>query len=137
MGRSVSKVLETSAAMINAQAREMLATVAGQRGWSDTRESWLARAARRLGFGHRRTRAIFYGEARRITAEEWLRLTEEAEALKRSAAERQEALNDLDLLAGACASARREDARPMGVDCHATGKPRPGALGAAGKRPLR
>lgn len=42
--------------------REYIAAVAGPREWSDTRESWLARAARRTGISYRQIKAIWYGE---------------------------------------------------------------------------
>lgn len=42
--------------------RELVAAVAGPREWSDTRESWLARAARRAGISYRSVKAIWYGE---------------------------------------------------------------------------
>lgn len=42
--------------------RELVAAVAGQRQWSDTRENWLNRAARRAGISFRQTKALFYGE---------------------------------------------------------------------------
>lgn len=42
--------------------RELVAQVAGTRSWSDTRESWLSRAARRAGISYRQTKALFYGE---------------------------------------------------------------------------
>lgn len=42
--------------------RELIAAVAGPRQWGDTRESWLARAARRAGVSHRQAKALFYGE---------------------------------------------------------------------------
>ncbi len=48
--------------MRNAPLREELALVAGPRAWSDTRESWLARAARRCGINYRTAKAVFYGE---------------------------------------------------------------------------
>lgn len=113
----MSKVLEKASKMVSAQAREMLCAIAGPRGWNDTRESWLAKASRRLGFGPRRTKAIFYGEARRISAEEWLRIESEFTALNESAARRLGAINELDLLARSSVEARREATRPMGVDC--------------------
>jgi hypothetical protein len=50
---------------VNALASEMqksIADVAGPRGLHDTRESWLARAARRCGISPRRAKAFFYGE---------------------------------------------------------------------------
>jgi hypothetical protein len=42
--------------------RELVAAVAGPRQWGDTRESWLARAARRAGVSFRQTKSLFYGE---------------------------------------------------------------------------
>jgi hypothetical protein len=42
--------------------RSLIATVAGPRSWSDTRESWLARAADRAGITYRQTKALWYGE---------------------------------------------------------------------------
>ena len=42
--------------------RELVAAAAGPRLWNDTRESWLARAARRSGVSYRQAKALFYGE---------------------------------------------------------------------------
>lgn len=42
--------------------RELVASVAGPREWSDTRQSWLARAARRSGLTYRTMKALWYGE---------------------------------------------------------------------------
>jgi len=42
--------------------RSVIASVAGPRSWSDTRESWLARAARRAGISYRQTKSLWYGE---------------------------------------------------------------------------
>jgi hypothetical protein len=42
--------------------RELISAVAGPRSWSDTRESWLNRAARRAGISFRQTKALWYGE---------------------------------------------------------------------------
>ena len=44
------------------QVRDSIATVAGPRSWSDTRESWLARAARRAGISYRTTKSLWYGQ---------------------------------------------------------------------------
>lgn len=93
----MSKVSErpsTGAAMPSAAiiVRDVVIAAAGERGWSDTREAWIARAARRLGLNYRRARAIFYGEARRIDADEYLSLILRAESLRLEQA-RQEAVN--------------------------------------------
>ena len=45
-----------------ATMRELIVAVAGQRQWSDTRESWLARAARKAGVSYRQAKAIYYNE---------------------------------------------------------------------------
>lgn len=61
----MSEILEKSVGapvMRNAPLRDELALVAGPRAWSDTRESWLARAARRCGINYRTAKAVFYGE---------------------------------------------------------------------------
>lgn len=42
--------------------REFVGVVAGPREWSDTRQSWLARAARRSGLTYRTIKSIWYGE---------------------------------------------------------------------------
>ena len=69
--------------------RELVAVVAGERGWGETRESWLARAARHAGVSYRQTKALFYGEitdpehraARRMKAAAEKDGKQEAEAL--------------------------------------------------------
>ncbi len=43
-------------------ARDLIAAVAGPKDENDTRQSWLARAARRAGISYRTVRAVFYGE---------------------------------------------------------------------------
>ncbi len=42
--------------------RNLVNIVAGPRTWADTRDSWLARAARRAKISHRTVKAIWYGE---------------------------------------------------------------------------
>lgn len=71
---------------VQQEARSLLWQVAGPPAIHDNRKSWLARAARTLGWGSRRTKAIFYLEARTITATEWRTLNDRLDALK--AAER-------------------------------------------------
>lgn len=50
------------AADIREELHDGLIKLAGLRAWSDTRESWLARAARKAGIPPRTARAIFYRE---------------------------------------------------------------------------
>ncbi len=42
--------------------RALIESVAGPRTWSDTRQSWLNRAARRSGLSFRTIKGIWYGE---------------------------------------------------------------------------
>ncbi len=42
--------------------RELVIAVAGPRTFSDTRETWLRRAARRAGVSFRQVKALWYGE---------------------------------------------------------------------------
>lgn len=140
MEMPVRKVLQSSCKglqVVVIEAQQMLKEVAGPRAWSDTRQSWLARAARRLGFSYARTSNIYYGRARIIRAEEWIRLNDEAEQLKKSAQQRQEALHDLDLLARAAVAARGEAARPMGVERGKPGEAGPRPVDPAAGRPVR
>lgn len=60
----------------------------------DNRKSWLSRAARTLGWGERRTKALFYCEARVVTADEWRVLNERLNAAKRREREQAERGNE-------------------------------------------
>ena len=51
------------------EMRSAIATLAGERRWHDTRESWLAGAARKAGISYRQAKAFFYGEARNPSVE--------------------------------------------------------------------
>ena len=42
--------------------KNAIASIAGAMEFSDTRESWLARAARKAGITHRQCKALYYGE---------------------------------------------------------------------------
>jgi hypothetical protein len=67
---------------INAEARDMLWRLAGPIAPHHNKKSILSRLAGSLGWGQRRVRAIFYLEARTITALEWRTLNERLDALK-------------------------------------------------------
>ncbi len=85
-----SKSLDSTmmaAARINDDLRGWIGSIAGPRGWDDTRESWLARAARRLGLPYRRVRALYYGEARRVDAAEYLMIRARAQVARDAALE--------------------------------------------------
>ena len=51
------------------EMKTAIATLAGERRWHDTRESWLAGAARKAGISYRQAKAFFYGEARNPSVE--------------------------------------------------------------------
>ena len=44
------------------EIKNNLIAVAGERKWSDTRESWLSRAAKECGITYRAAKSILYGE---------------------------------------------------------------------------
>ncbi len=50
---------------------------------TDNRKSWLASVARALGWKHRRVKALFYCEARVVTADEWRELNVRLDAAKK------------------------------------------------------
>ncbi len=60
MQEGVSAVSEKS--FKGPSVREIVAAVAGPREFSDTRETWLRRAARRAGISFRQAKALWYGE---------------------------------------------------------------------------
>jgi hypothetical protein len=93
-------------------ARLMVAAIAGERAWGDTRQSWLARAARRLGWPYSRTRGVFY---RRVVvrADEWLELNEALAQLQQSAARRQGEINEIKTLERAAVAAPVDPVRPL------------------------
>lgn len=76
------------------RARPMLVAIGGPRGWSDTKDHWRNKLARKVGLNARRVRAILSGEQVRLTADEYLTIQERFEALDRRLAE------DLAALAG-------------------------------------
>lgn len=53
------------------RCRGAVIVAAGNRHWNDTRESWLARAAYRLGLPVSRVRALFYRKPVTVRADEW------------------------------------------------------------------
>lgn len=61
----------------------------------DNRKSWLARVARTLAWKHRRVKALFYLEARIVTADEWRTLNQRLDALKAAERRHQEQTDEL------------------------------------------
>lgn len=80
---------------IAGECRLFVALAGGERGWADTRGSWLARAARRLGISHGRATSLFYGKARNISAVEYLTLKERADAIRADQDRHQAALQEI------------------------------------------
>jgi hypothetical protein len=111
---------------IEAETRQLLWEVVPPQ-IHEGRKSWLWRAARTLGWGHRRTRAIFYCEARTITAEEWRSLNQRLDALKAATRRREEAAHELrsaDRMAGEELPVAGRDTEPDGRPADGTGAPR-------------
>lgn len=93
-----------------ASLRELVASVAGPRSWTDTRESWLARAARKAGISYRQCKALFYGEISDPHHRSARLMRDAAERLEASA-NRMEA-SDPDFF-GAHIAAHRQAARDL------------------------
>lgn len=105
-----SEFQEKSAVSAVFKARNMLCELSGARGWNDTRESWLARGARKAGLSLRRARAIFYQEPIRLDADEYLQI-EHAYSSACSALEALSILaSDADVRANRAAALRSGDA---------------------------
>ena len=107
-----SEFQEKSAVSETVRARDMLCDLSGPRGWNDTRESWLARGARRAGLSLRRARAIFYQEPIRLDADEYL-------AIERAHQTAHAAVASLQSLAGHAAlrAGQADAASGGGADC--------------------
>ena len=60
-----------TAEMIRDQVRDYIAAAAGQREWNDTRVSWIARAAHRLGIEFNRAHALYSRKVVNVPAHEW------------------------------------------------------------------
>lgn len=96
---------------IAADCRRFVIQAGGSRQWSDTRESWLARAAHHLGIPHRRAKALFYREVQNIPAHEYLTLKARCENLRGNIQDTKEAI---DATACALAALDREDTESGG-----------------------
>lgn len=75
------------------------------------RKGWLADLARTLGWGHRRTKALFYCEARVVTAEEWKTLNERLNAAKQRERQREERTHEYSIYRGGVGESMPVDAR--------------------------
>lgn len=106
-------------------AREMLCELAGPRGWHDTRESWLARGARRAGLTLRRARAIFYQEPLRLTADEYLGIQRAYTAAHEAVAQMVHLAGDQDLRRRARADEARNGSASQGGQVASPARRRP------------
>lgn len=75
----------------------------------DNRKSWLAGVARALGWNQRRVKALFYCEARVVTADEWRTLNARLDAAKKRERENDEHCAFLRGFGTAVPVAARED----------------------------
>lgn len=79
----------------------------------DNRKSWLAGVARALGWNQRRTKALFYCEARVVTADEWRTLNERLDAAKNREKQANELRSRLGGLGEGLPVAAREVSPPL------------------------
>ena len=63
MSEKSSTKAETEMAALADEMHDAIVSLAGERGWSETREAWIARAARRAGISVRAAKSFFYKEA--------------------------------------------------------------------------
>lgn len=52
------------------EMHDAIVRLAGERGWHETREAWLAKAARKAGISFRRAKTFFYREPGAFRAED-------------------------------------------------------------------
>jgi hypothetical protein len=98
------------------EASILVREIAEPRPVGDSVKAAIDRAARRLGFGYRRTKTIWYGEATKITAEEIDVLRRETARRRQEEIARAEALVVIDrmvALRSALASADEDFNRPL------------------------
>lgn len=93
--REPEKMAAVDADATLADCRRWIAAAGGRREWDDTRESWLARAAWRLGITPSRCATLFYGKVASIKAHEYLTLKHRADALLAAANSREDEIDAL------------------------------------------
>lgn len=105
--RAKSETMLATADTVLTSARLCIASAGGARGWNDTRQSWLARAARHLGMPHCRIRSIWYGRAR-LYADEYQELQNRAQLLSQRITQAEDDLHasrdSFEALAGGAAA---------------------------------
>lgn len=93
------------------EARTMLCAVPLDMARGESKGVWLQRAARLLGLRPAKAKRIYYGEVKSIDADTFQRMRSSLDELKRSAARRQERLNDVESALGAITRLAGESAR--------------------------
>lgn len=126
------------------QCRLFVILAGGDREWGDNRQTWLARAAHRLGIPQSRAVSLFYRKTPNVKADEFLMLQARARQLELAATRRRILLEETD--ASLRALARDMDAAGgaragRGVDlAHGEGaadrRPSPVGCAAQGQLPL-
>jgi hypothetical protein len=91
------------------EARAMLCAVPLDLSRGESKGVWLQRAARLLGVPPAKAKRIYYGEVKRIDADEFARMRARLENLKAQANENRERLNDLIYLRHEIARAGQAD----------------------------
>ena len=85
--------------VVAADAQRLIWAI-GEPGPDTNQKGIVAKAARRLGWTFARTSNMYRGRARIISADEWIKLNEEAAEMAQREKARQGALHELDRLAG-------------------------------------
>jgi len=105
-----------SAVHMNEMMRDAVITAAGPRGWNDTRESWLSRAARKLGITHRRARSLFYQQAGKYSPDEIVAALNVLQQVRSErTGEAHEIRNEMARLLGVVARNDGPDLGPLGL----------------------
>lgn len=76
------KTFMVSHEMVLDEVRGFIVLAGGPRDWGDTRESWLRRAAQRLGINAGRATSLFYRKVKVVPAQEYLEMKARAQALE-------------------------------------------------------
>lgn len=104
------RIEKMSATAVIDEARRIIALAGGERTWNDTRKSWLARAARRLGIQYGRAVTLFYRKAKDMPASEYLMLRDKARELLEEQRRRESHLDELALQISALAEPIADEA---------------------------
>lgn len=136
MFKRLPKDGKTLPVMVAERARDLVWAIGGPVGPSDNHKSVLARAAARLHWPLARTTNVFRRRARVITADEWIRLNQEAADQAQKLKKLREAQHELDRLAGRAleraAVAMGSEAPPAAHRLDATPVERPAEQGGQG-----